>query len=144
MKPRRPPRFAVCLLNRFGLLERNEAFAGDLAEEFSRGRSGGWFWRQTLVAVVIGTWANVRKSELQAVFVARTIQTAVTVGFLVFHGHPRAHLGLGSGLIFLFLVGLTFLPAFLLPFIAIMVRPTPVAIGGRLCSTAAGGWALTV
>lgn len=51
MSFRRPPRLAVWLLQRSGVAT-NEPLAGDLLEEFRRGRSVGWFWRQTGTAVL--------------------------------------------------------------------------------------------
>jgi hypothetical protein len=50
---RRPPRLAEWLLTRApGPL--TDALAGDLAEEFTRGRSRVWYWRQVLAAVAVG------------------------------------------------------------------------------------------
>jgi len=52
--PSRPPGLAVWLL-RYVCPNRNrEAITGDLLERFGEGRSGGWFWRQVLVAILVG------------------------------------------------------------------------------------------
>jgi hypothetical protein len=48
----RPPRLALVLLSQF--VPEQEALIGDLLEEYERRRSRLWFWRQTLVAVVVG------------------------------------------------------------------------------------------
>ena len=34
-------------------------FAGDLLEEFNRGRSAAWYWRQVLVAIIVGCASEV-------------------------------------------------------------------------------------
>jgi signal peptidase I len=49
-----PPRFATWLLERVGSSYRREALAGDLVEEFQKGRSRFWFWRQVLQAIAFG------------------------------------------------------------------------------------------
>lgn len=50
-----PPRIATWLLQSFALADRNEALAGDLLEEFRAGRSSGWYRRQVLSAIAIGS-----------------------------------------------------------------------------------------
>lgn len=52
MKRRNPPALAVWLLNRLGVSAGNEPLTGDLLEEFRSGRTAGWYWRQTLMAIV--------------------------------------------------------------------------------------------
>ena len=51
MTASRPPSAAAWLLEHLG--GENEALAGDLLEEFRRGRSAAWYWRQVLVAIVV-------------------------------------------------------------------------------------------
>jgi hypothetical protein len=60
MSPRRPPRLANWLLDRFGVERRNPPLTGDLLEEFRNGRSAAWFWRQTLVVIFKGLGRNLR------------------------------------------------------------------------------------
>ena len=48
---RKHPALATGLLIRLG--PQDEAFIGDLAEEYERGRSRAWYWRQVLSAVVL-------------------------------------------------------------------------------------------
>jgi len=52
VRPMRPPTTATWLLNKFGCT--NDALKGDLAEEYSQGRSIAWYWRQVLVAIAVG------------------------------------------------------------------------------------------
>jgi len=51
MKSSNPPRLAVWLLENYGPEVNQEALAGDLYENFSQGRSSGWYWRQVLSAI---------------------------------------------------------------------------------------------
>ena len=60
MNPRKPPRLATWLLNRFGVARQNPPLAGDLLEEFRSGRSAAWYCRQTLVAIFTGLVGNAR------------------------------------------------------------------------------------
>jgi hypothetical protein len=48
-----PPRLAMYLLNRFGSPYQRESLAGDLIEQFQKGRSPAWLWREVLYAVLI-------------------------------------------------------------------------------------------
>jgi hypothetical protein len=50
-----PPRLAMWLLGHVGL---DGPFMGDLLEEYDCGRSSGWFWRQTVTAVLRGARAH--------------------------------------------------------------------------------------
>jgi preprotein translocase subunit SecY len=54
MTEKQPPALATWLLKRAA--RGNEALVGDLLEEYCRGRSTGWYWRQVLTAVVVGRW----------------------------------------------------------------------------------------
>lgn len=70
---RAAPAVAIRLLERFG--PADEALVGDLQEEFAGGRSASWFWRQTLVAIVMTTASDLRAHPFLA---AR----AVVVGWI--------------------------------------------------------------
>lgn len=48
-----PPAIATWMLKHLVLGDRNEALEGDLLEEFHRRRSGVWYWRQVLRAVLL-------------------------------------------------------------------------------------------
>ena len=52
MTDKQPPALATWIVKRAA--GRNEALVGDLLEEFHRGRSAVWYWRQALTAVVVG------------------------------------------------------------------------------------------
>jgi hypothetical protein len=47
-----PPTTATWMLKHLVLGDRNEALEGDLLEEFQRGRSVSWYWRQVLWAIL--------------------------------------------------------------------------------------------
>jgi hypothetical protein len=53
MRSTRPPLIAAWMLEHFFTCRLDEALIGDLFEEFTCGRSVGWFWRQALDAVTI-------------------------------------------------------------------------------------------
>lgn len=53
MRSSRPPSLATWLLEHFVRDEDSYALAGDLMEEFSRGRSARWYWYQVLVAIFV-------------------------------------------------------------------------------------------
>jgi hypothetical protein len=50
-----PPALAVWLLRRFYPERYRDALIGDLLERFGEGRSDAWFWRQVVVAVLVGS-----------------------------------------------------------------------------------------
>jgi preprotein translocase subunit SecY len=52
MTEKQPPALATWLVKRAA--RGNEALVGDLLEEFHRGRSSVWYWRQALTTVVVG------------------------------------------------------------------------------------------
>jgi hypothetical protein len=55
-----PPALAVWFLRRLCPKRNREAITGDLLERFREGRSDGWFWRQVLVAILVGTSRQLR------------------------------------------------------------------------------------
>src|SRR5215472_15170633 len=60
-----PPELAKWVFEHFG--SANEALAGDLIEEYAQGRSAAWYWRQVLIAVLIGCSNQVRRHKLLTV-----------------------------------------------------------------------------
>jgi len=55
-----PPAVAVWLLRRLYPERHREALIGDLLEKFGEGHSDAWFWRQVVVAVLVGSprWSD--------------------------------------------------------------------------------------
>ena len=67
MKPTHPPSLATKLLEAFVPPRTSDALLGDLIEQYARGRSRAWYWRQVLLALVICAGDDVRRRKLQAV-----------------------------------------------------------------------------
>ncbi|HEV2270630.1 MAG TPA: hypothetical protein VGR92_14330 [Steroidobacteraceae bacterium] len=53
MSMREPPTLAAWLLKTFVTAPRAESLLGDLLEEYQAGRTSGWYWRETLLALLI-------------------------------------------------------------------------------------------
>jgi hypothetical protein len=70
MKRRNPPIVAVWMQEHFVPGDSNEALAGDLLEEFSQGRSTLWYWRQVLMAIVLGFSKGLRNLWASVAFAA--------------------------------------------------------------------------
>jgi len=64
MRSSQPPIVATWVLAHFGC--GNEALAGDLVEEYRGGRSVLWYWRQVLMAVLVGCGKEIRTHKLLA------------------------------------------------------------------------------
>jgi hypothetical protein len=80
VKPMQPPTAATWLLNKFGCA--NDALKGDLVEEYGRGRSRAWYWRQVLIAIAIGFSTEVIAHKLLAL---RAVITGWAVFYLLEH-----------------------------------------------------------
>lgn len=65
MKTSKPPALATWLLEH-ARFSTTDVIAGDLLEEFNRGRSAAWYWRQALVAIVVGCASEVRHHRVLA------------------------------------------------------------------------------
>jgi hypothetical protein len=70
----RPPRLAAWLFERLASGPNRESLGGDLIERYASGRSGSWYWRQVVNAILGGAARDVRDHKLLAL-------RAVTVGF---------------------------------------------------------------
>jgi hypothetical protein len=95
MKSPTPPPLATWLLQRFGA---KEALVGDLVEQYQRGRSGVWYWRQVVIAIVAGIVAEVRYHPwftVRAMLLGWTLRwigkTPYAVGMLDTPGRIVAH-----------------------------------------------------
>jgi hypothetical protein len=96
MKSNNPPVVATWLLKLFTVDSANDPLVGDLIEEYRRGRSGFWLWRQTLAAIAAGLLKALRVHPLAPVFALFWTLPMALVGFLVvqpmqiaiFLGHP--------------------------------------------------------
>jgi len=64
-KPK-PPKLATWLLERLTSGYHNDPLAGDLIEEYGRGRSRVWYWRQVLIAILVSTRRTVAPRILYA------------------------------------------------------------------------------
>lgn len=87
MNSRQPPRLAVWLLRYFGVSGGNEPLAGDLLEEFCGGRTAGWYWRQTFMAIVAEFPKRFRtyRQDLLQLFLGWCAETSVVVSLWLFH-----------------------------------------------------------
>src|SRR5262249_3751810 len=73
------PKAATWLLKYFGC--QNEALIGDLLEEYRQGRSAAWYWRQVLMAILVGCGGEVRANKLLAVRAVVTGWAASILGY---------------------------------------------------------------
>jgi hypothetical protein len=84
-----PPRLAEWLLTHAVPGPLTDSLAGDLAEEFARGRSRVWYWRQVLAAIGAG-WASELGSH--SLVALRAISITWVVNFLAIRfGHVFLH-----------------------------------------------------
>jgi hypothetical protein len=62
-----PPTLATWLVKRFGVAGCSDPIIGDLLEEYGRGRSRLWYWKQSLAATVFGVYQDIRTHKLLAI-----------------------------------------------------------------------------
>ena len=89
MRSSQPPGVASWILERFAVLDNYAALSGDLTEEYRSGRSAGWYWRQVLVAILVGVWKEILDHKLLTI---RAIATGWFVEYWIyfpFGGHYR-------------------------------------------------------
>lgn len=63
----------------FELLGLDDALAGDLLEEHALGRSGIWYWRQVLIAILISIYRDIRDHKVLAL---RAVATGCAINSL--------------------------------------------------------------
>lgn len=100
MRSSQPPIVATWVLTHFG--NRNEVLAGDLVEEYRRGRTVAWYWRQVIVAILVGCGDEIRTHKLLTVRAVITGWAALILsGYLIslplYKLYSRALVGLGLG-----------------------------------------------
>ena len=78
MRTSNPPIVATWLLERLYTGEKSESLIGDLMECYGHGRSGAWYWRQVLAAIVLSFCKEVRGHIFLAI-------RAVVTGWLAFY-----------------------------------------------------------
>src|SRR5262245_37734033 len=66
MTSKEPPRIATWILKHFGSGPNNDALMGDLAEEYQHKDSALWYWRQTLKAIPVSLFREIRSHKLIA------------------------------------------------------------------------------
>jgi len=96
-----PPALATWLLEHIRFSNTGEALAGDLLEEFTRGRSAAWYWRQVLLAIVVGFGKEVRIHwilAIRATMIGLTVSTGVSMLllFLIVPLHKHGIIALDS------------------------------------------------
>jgi hypothetical protein len=80
-----PPRLATWLLERLSSGYHRESLVGDLFEQYARGRTRFWYWRQVLVAIfVAGKRAGAPRllNTVRRVFFHLTAEVSVVLGIV--------------------------------------------------------------
>ena len=69
MRSSGPPTLATWLMTRFVSGEKRESLVGDLIEQYRRGRSSGWYWRQAISAIITSFTAEAWRHKVLAICV---------------------------------------------------------------------------
>src|ERR1700730_13110960 len=80
MTHQRPPRIATWLLDHLVSGRHRESLIGDLDEQFARGRSPLWFWKQALTTIALTGSQEVRAHKFLAL---RGLALSVAVFYFV-------------------------------------------------------------
>jgi hypothetical protein len=78
MIDQQPPRVATWLAHRLVPGPRRESLLGDLIEQYRQGRSGWWYWRQVVIAIVVGNARDLAVHKLLAL-------RALTIGWALYY-----------------------------------------------------------
>lgn len=86
MNGRAPPAVATWILQHLGAGTHQEALAGDLIEQYARGRSRLWYWQQALIAIWFArarpfqarSWIAARRTFLRVAIELAIVLGAVT------------------------------------------------------------------
>jgi hypothetical protein len=78
MRDQQPPRVATWLAQRLVSGPRRESLLGDLIEQYRQGRSGIWYWRQVLAAILVGIAHDLASHKTLAL-------RAVTIGLTLYY-----------------------------------------------------------
>jgi hypothetical protein len=92
MTRRTPPRLATSLLEKLGSPDRCESLIGDLTEQYQRGSSSIWFWRQSLMAIIVGAARDLRRDTGQ---VMHALLTGLGALLLYWQVSDSLYMGLG-------------------------------------------------
>ena len=128
---RYPPAFGAWLLARVA----DEALAGDLTEEYAAGQSRLWYWREVMLAALVGAVASLRQHKwhtLWATVVAWTFMTGwgVVAANEWRDWHQNDHITMITRWVGYFASGLIVGRYFRFPMIASV--PLPLAVGALL------------
>jgi hypothetical protein len=77
---RRPPRLALWLLRHLCRGQHAEALTGDLVERLLEGATPGWFWRQTLAALIACALSGIRNRWIFFAYAAAGTGAMCSVG----------------------------------------------------------------
>jgi hypothetical protein len=130
MNSSKPPALVTWLVEHLIPGNRNEALAGDLLEQFSQGRSVAWYWRQALIAILIGFLKEWRT-------LVWAVVATVCWAFPFHYGH------FGNKILTQYDVALKFHSGWFFPLIYATARFTWLAVG-PVCFASVIYWVMTV
>jgi hypothetical protein len=78
MRDQQPPRVTTWLAQRLVSGPRRESLVGDLIEQYRQGRSGIWYWRQVLAAILAGNMYDLAAHKMLAL-------RALTIGWTLYY-----------------------------------------------------------